>query len=84
MKKIGVFCGFCINQSCASGRIQQEIMRKQKVALGANIVSRLQAKRCTATLTLLVLLIPPLVHSPVLVLPLRLLVTTSPMQTSKK
>ena len=79
MKKIGVFCGFCINQSCASGRIQQEIMRKQKVALGANIVSRLQAKRCTATLTLLVLLILQLVPPP-----LSLLVTTSPMLTSKK
>ena len=79
MKKIGVFCGFCINQSCASGRIQQEIMRKQKVALGANIVSRLQAKRCTATLMLLVLLILPLVPPP-----LSLLVTTSPMLTSKK
>ena len=46
--------------------------------------SRLQAKRCTATLTLLVLLIPPLVHSPVLVPPLRLLMTTSPTLTSKK
>ena len=79
MKKIGVFCGFCINQSCASGRIQQEIMRKQKVALGANIVSRLQAKRCTATLMLLVLLILPLVPPP-----LSLLVTISPTLTSKK
>ena len=41
--------------------------------------SRLQAKRCTATLTLLVLLILPLVPPP-----LSLLVTTSPMLTSKK